>query len=60
MAAAMASTASLRRDRDTSAEDRTRCAWAVERCAVEEPALVTLGPDHRAACWVAEERNGHA
>jgi peptide/nickel transport system ATP-binding protein len=39
---------------------RPRCAWAVERCAVEEPPLVTLGPDHRAACWVAEERNGHA
>jgi ABC-type dipeptide/oligopeptide/nickel transport system ATPase component len=39
---------------------RPRCDRAVERCAVEEPPLVTLGPEHRAACWVAGERNGHA
>jgi ABC-type dipeptide/oligopeptide/nickel transport system ATPase component len=39
---------------------RPRCALAVERCAVEEPSLLTLGPDHRAACWVAQEGNGRA
>jgi oligopeptide/dipeptide ABC transporter ATP-binding protein len=34
---------------------RPRCAWAVERCATEEPALLELAPGHKAACWVASE-----
>jgi peptide/nickel transport system ATP-binding protein len=30
----------------------TRCPLAVERCRIEEPPLVAVGPDHRCACWV--------
>ena len=30
-----------------------RCPFAVERCRVEAPPLVSLGPDHWAACWLA-------
>ena len=29
-----------------------RCAYAVERCLEENPALETVGPAHVAACWV--------
>jgi peptide/nickel transport system ATP-binding protein len=29
---------------------RTRCQFAQERCAVEEPPLRSFGPDHAAAC----------
>jgi peptide/nickel transport system ATP-binding protein len=34
---------------------RTRCPWAIEKCAAEEPPLMPVpGPDpsHMAACWV--------
>ncbi|HVJ73113.1 MAG TPA: ABC transporter ATP-binding protein [Casimicrobiaceae bacterium] len=30
-----------------------RCPFVVERCRVEEPPLVSLGPAHEAACWRA-------
>jgi oligopeptide/dipeptide ABC transporter ATP-binding protein len=30
----------------------TRCPLAVERCRVDEPPLVEVGPGHRCACWV--------
>jgi len=33
---------------------RPRCPYAIEKCA-EEPGLIQLGEDHRAACWRAEE-----
>ena len=29
-----------------------RCKWAVEKCWKENPPLVEIAPDHRAACWV--------
>jgi oligopeptide/dipeptide ABC transporter ATP-binding protein len=29
---------------------RTRCQFAQERCAAEEPQLRSFGPDHMAAC----------
>lgn len=29
---------------------RTRCPWATERCAAEEPQLREVGPDHFVAC----------
>jgi len=29
-----------------------RCKFAIERCWQENPALETLAPEHRAACWV--------
>lgn len=29
-----------------------RCAFAVEKCWQENPSLESVGPDHRAACWV--------
>ncbi len=29
-----------------------RCAYRIERCQRENPPLETVGPKHRAACWV--------
>lgn len=29
-----------------------RCKWAMERCWKENPPLLVVGPEHRAACWV--------
>jgi oligopeptide transport system ATP-binding protein len=34
-----------------------RCKWVVEHCWKENPPLITVGPDHRAACWV-DTRSG--
>jgi oligopeptide/dipeptide ABC transporter ATP-binding protein len=33
---------------------RTRCPVAIERCAVDEPAMTVFGTGHTAACHVAE------
>ncbi|MDB5416258.1 MAG: oligopeptide/dipeptide transporter, ATPase subunit [Rubritepida sp.] len=33
-----------------------RCASAIGRCAIEEPALDRLAPGHRARCWVAQDQ----
>ncbi len=30
----------------------TRCAYAVEQCAVERPPMVSVDADHLVACWV--------
>ena len=32
-----------------------RCEHAWERCRVDEPGLLPLGPDHASACWLVEE-----
>lgn len=32
-----------------------RCPYAMDRCAVEEPVLKSIGPDRRAACHLLEE-----
>ena len=29
-----------------------RCKWVVEKCWKENPPLLDVGPEHRAACWV--------
>jgi oligopeptide transport system ATP-binding protein len=29
-----------------------RCKWVVEHCWQENPPLMTVGPEHTAACWV--------
>ena len=29
-----------------------RCAYAIDRCVVEEPPLVEVAPDHESRCWV--------
>ncbi|MGA3218963.1 MAG: ABC transporter ATP-binding protein, partial [Acidimicrobiales bacterium] len=34
---------------------RSRCPFAFERCAQEEPPLIDRGPDVAAACWKAPE-----
>ncbi len=34
---------------------RTRCPWAVARCAEAEPELEALAPGHEAACFVAAQ-----
>lgn len=34
---------------------RARCRWAIDRCAEEEPHLISIGGDHSAACWVQPE-----
>ena len=31
---------------------RARCPWALAKCAVEEPPLLSLGGEHTSACWV--------
>jgi oligopeptide transport system ATP-binding protein len=33
-----------------------RCAYAVERCELENPALRPVAPGHRVACWVEVRR----
>jgi oligopeptide/dipeptide ABC transporter ATP-binding protein len=33
-----------------------RCPYAMDRCAVEEPLLRTVGLSHRAACHLLDER----
>jgi oligopeptide/dipeptide ABC transporter ATP-binding protein len=38
----------------TECSFRPRCPYAIEKCA-EEPGLIQLGADHKAACWRAEE-----
>lgn len=29
-----------------------RCKWVIDRCWNENPPLLVVGPEHRAACWV--------
>src|SRR5512145_3320701 len=36
-----------------------RCKWAVEHCWKENPPLLVVGPDHRAACWVDTKTGRH-
>jgi oligopeptide transport system ATP-binding protein len=36
-----------------------RCKWAMDRCLNENPTLLTVGPDHRMACWV-DTKTGRA
>jgi oligopeptide transport system ATP-binding protein len=36
-----------------------RCGYAIEICGVENPQLLNVGDDHKAACWV-EVKNGRA
>ena len=36
-----------------------RCKWAIEKCWKENPPLLDVGSEHRAACWV-DTRTGSA
>jgi oligopeptide transport system ATP-binding protein len=36
-----------------------RCKWALEHCWNENPPLLGVGPDHRAACWVDTKTGRH-
>ena len=36
-----------------------RCGYAIERCGVENPQLLNVEEDHKAACWV-KVKNGRA
>jgi oligopeptide transport system ATP-binding protein len=36
-----------------------RCRWALEHCWKENPPLLEIGPDHRAACWVDTRTGRH-
>jgi oligopeptide transport system ATP-binding protein len=38
-------------EKPTSCPFAPRCAYAVERCMNENPMLMEVGPEHRAACW---------
>jgi len=42
-------------DWPTGCRFRERCAYAYERCALEEPALVQVGSAHRARCHLIQE-----
>ena len=35
-----------------------RCKWVMERCWQENPALESVAPDHRVACWVDVKKEG--
>jgi oligopeptide transport system ATP-binding protein len=36
-----------------------RCRWAMEHCWKENPPLLVVGPEHRAACWVDTKTGRH-
>jgi oligopeptide transport system ATP-binding protein len=36
-----------------------RCRWAIEHCWKENPPLLEVGLDHRAACWVDTKTGRH-
>lgn len=36
-----------------------RCKWAMEHCWQENPPLLVVGPEHRAACWVDTRTGRH-
>ena len=36
-----------------------RCKWAMEHCWKENPPLLEVGPNHRAACWVDTRTGRH-
>ncbi|MGZ9225935.1 MAG: ABC transporter ATP-binding protein [Anaerolineales bacterium] len=36
-----------------------RCKWVMEHCWSENPPLMEVGPDHRAACWVDTKTGRH-
>src|SRR5512143_3395659 len=36
-----------------------RCKWALEHCWQENPPLMVVGPEHRAACWVDTKTGRH-
>jgi oligopeptide transport system ATP-binding protein len=36
-----------------------RCKWAIEHCWKENPPLLDVGPEHRAACWVDTKTGRH-
>ncbi|HEX9387265.1 MAG TPA: ABC transporter ATP-binding protein [Anaerolineales bacterium] len=36
-----------------------RCKWAMEHCWNENPPLLEVGPEHRAACWVDTRTGRH-
>jgi oligopeptide transport system ATP-binding protein len=36
-----------------------RCRWVLEHCWKENPPLLEVGPDHRAACWVDTRTGRH-
>jgi len=36
-----------------------RCKWVVEHCWQENPPLMTVGPEHTAACWVDTKTGRH-
>ncbi len=36
-----------------------RCTYVIEKCLVENPPLMPVGPEHNAACWV-DPKSGRA
>jgi oligopeptide transport system ATP-binding protein len=36
-----------------------RCKWVMEHCWQENPPLMTVGPEHTAACWVDTKTGRH-
>jgi oligopeptide transport system ATP-binding protein len=36
-----------------------RCKWVMEHCWQENPPLMAVGPEHRAACWVDTKTGRH-
>jgi oligopeptide transport system ATP-binding protein len=46
-------------EKPTSCPFAPRCKWAMEHCWKENPPLLDVGPDHRAACWVDTRTGRH-
>jgi oligopeptide transport system ATP-binding protein len=46
-------------DKPASCPFAPRCTFAIERCWNENPPLQSVGPNHRAACWV-DTKTGRA
>ena len=45
--------------RPTACPFAPRCRWAIEHCWKENPPLMVVGPEHRAACWVDTRTGRH-
>ena len=46
-------------EKPTSCPFAPRCKWAMEHCWKENPPLLVVGTEHRAACWVDTRTGKH-
>jgi oligopeptide transport system ATP-binding protein len=46
-------------EKPTACPFAPRCKWALEHCWQENPPLIEVSPEHRAACWVDTKTGRH-